>query len=39
MSEWILSCLRSLRIKLGCTKDLCCRLLFFAVVVDVTEFA
>ena len=38
VNEWILSCQRSLRLKWGCTKDLCCQL--FAVVVDVvTEFA
>ena len=37
---WILSCQRRLRFKLGCTKDLCCYLFFFAVVVDVvTGFA
>ena len=38
--EWILSCQSSLRFKWRCTKDLCCHLFFFAVVVDVvTEFA
>ena len=38
-SEWILSCQRSLRLKRGCTKDLCCHI-FFAFVVDVViEFA
>ena len=26
--EWILSCQRSLRLKWGCTKDLCCRIFF-----------
>ena len=37
-SERILSCERSLRLKWGCTKDLCCHL--FVVVVDVViEFA
>ena len=37
--EWIFSCQKSLRLKWGWTKDLCCHL-FFAVVVDVvTEFA
>ena len=36
-SEWIL---RSLRLKCGCTKDLCCHLLFFAILEDVvTELA
>ena len=31
---------RSLRLKWGCTNDLCCHLFFFAVIVDVvTEFA
>ena len=28
-SELILSCQRSLRLKWGCTKDLCCHLYFF----------
>ena len=28
-SEWILSCQRSLRLKWGCIKNLCCHLLFF----------
>ena len=37
-SEWILSCQRSVRLKLGCIKDLCCHL-FFLVREDVlTEF-
>ena len=37
-SEWIPSCQRSLRLKWGCTMDLCCH--FFAVVIDVvTEFS
>ena len=34
-SEWILSCRRSLGLKSGCAKDMCCHLFFFAVVVDV----
>ena len=34
-SKWIVSCQRSLRLKWGCTKDLCCHLFLFAVVVDV----
>ena len=38
--QWILSCQRSLGLKWGCTKDQCCHLFFFAVVIDVvTEFA
>ena len=38
-SEWILSCQRSLRLKWGCTKDLCSHI-FLAFVVDVVnEFA
>ena len=31
-SQWILSCQKSLKIKLGCTKDLCCH---FTVMVNV----
>ena len=38
--EWILGCQMSLRLKCGCTKDLCCYLFFFALMVDVViEFA
>ena len=38
-SEWILSCQRSLGLKWKFTKDLCCHLIFLALVVDVvTEF-
>ena len=33
----ILSCQRSLRLKWGCTKDLCYHLFFFAVVVDIVS--
>ena len=35
--EWILSCQMKLRLKWGCTKDLCCHL--FVLVDVVTEFA
>ena len=34
-SEWILSCQRSVRLRWGCTKDLCCH--FFAVAMDFIE--
>ena len=38
--KWILSCQWSLRLKWGCTNDLCCHPFLFAVVVDVvSEFA
>ena len=36
-SEWILSCLRSLKLKLGCIKDLCCYFFNLASVVDVVN--
>ena len=38
-SEWILSCQRSLRLKLGCAKDLCRHFLFALVVDVVMKFA
>ena len=34
-----MSCQRSLRLRRGCTKDLCCHLFFIEVVDFVTEFA
>ena len=32
-SDWILICQRSLRLKLECTKDLCCHLVFLSETV------
>ena len=38
--EWIPNCQRNLRLKWGCTKDLCCHVYLFAlVVIVVAEFA
>ena len=34
--EWTMSCQRSLRLKWGCIKGMCCQL-FFAVMVDVVN--
>ena len=38
-SEWILSCQRSLRLKCGYSKDLCCHILFTDVVDVIPDLA
>ena len=37
VSQWTVSCQRSLSLKWGCTRDLCCHLFLFAVMVDVVS--